>query len=85
MVRAIITFVLAVAIGIMTIWLGSVAVQPVGEHIKDNYDTSDVNGPSTIDEVYDSVFMWGPVVFVGGMGVWVVRWYFRREAIRGPR
>lgn len=69
----------------ITLWVASAALVPVNEHIKDNFDLSRVNGDSTIDEVYDSVFKWTPLIVSFGMGIWMVRWYLRRESIRGPQ
>lgn len=85
MTRGVLTVVLVIAITTIVLFVASVSVEPVGQHVQDNFDTSDVNGSSTIDEVYESVFQWTPLVFVGGFIVWAVRWYIRREATRGPR
>ena len=69
---------------VMYFMVGIPAIEGVGENVK-QYDSIDesFDGSGIIDRIYKAVFMWVPLVFVGGMGVWAVAWYLNRERFSG--
>lgn len=73
----VVAFMLAI-----TQFIGAASVEPVGESLKpyipDSYH-------SVIDSIYDVVFKWSVLIFGGGMLVWAVRWYIRKEQYVGRR
>lgn len=58
------------------------AVEGVGEFVKDQpvLEQSDID---VIDSMYDSLFMWIPLVVLFGMPVWAIVWYIRKQVIIG--
>lgn len=80
--RAVVVLVVVLFSLAMVQLFASAAVEPVGEEVKDwvpdKYD-------STINSVYDAVFKWSILIFGGGMMVWALRWYIRRERFVGRR
>jgi hypothetical protein len=66
--------------------VGIPAIEGVGENVKD-YDSvnSEFDGTGMINNIYKSVFQWVPLIFLGGMMLWAVLWYFQRERFAGYR
>lgn len=63
-------------------FIAASSVEPVGEalepHIPEKYD-------GVIDSIYAVVFKWSVLIFGGGILVWGVRWYIRKERFVGRR
>lgn len=61
-------------------FIAAASVEPVGEslkpHIPGKYH-------SVIDSVYDVVFKWSTLIFGGGMMLYGLRWYIRKERFAG--
>lgn len=85
-VRAIVLVAMSIFAVTILLLLGSGAVQPVGEEVKDfgtNLDA--VNGESTIDSVYDAVFIYVPLMLIGGIILFGSALILFRERFTGRR
>lgn len=84
MVRAVAVVLLVFFTVAITTFVAGVAVEPLGEHIKsyDTIDEGELNGTQVINDTYDALFKWSPLIVMGGMTLWGVVWYVRRERVR---
>lgn len=80
--RAVIVLIIVIFSLAMVQLFASAAVEPVGEEVKEWVPES---YHSVINDVYDVVFKWSILIFGGGMMVWALRWYIRRERFVGRR
>lgn len=85
-VRAIVLVAMTIfATGILLL-LGSGSVQPVGEQVKDTgSNLGTVGGVSIINSVYDSVFIYVPLMLIGGILVFGTALILFRERFTGRR
>lgn len=83
MVRGVVVVVTVFfAVAVVT-FVGGAAIEPVGEHIKtyDEIDENGLSGTSVINDVYQSVFVWAPLIVMGGISLVGLVFYLRRERV----
>ena len=83
-VAAALTAIIVMSIVILAI--GPV-VEGVGEQVKDydEIDQGELEGTSWINSTYDALFIWMPLIVVGGTILGAVAYYWRREPARRVR
>lgn len=72
----------------MVLFVAGASVEPLGEHIKgySSIDEGEMQGTSVINDVYDTVFIYSPLIMIFGIPVvWATAWYLRRERFIGGR
>lgn len=85
-IRAVVLVAMTIFAVAILLLLGTAAIQPVGEDIKDIGDNLDtVNGATTIDSVYDAVFIYVPLMLIGGIVVFGSALILFRERFTGRR
>lgn len=84
--RAVATVIMIALLMIAYFLVGIPAIEGIGEPVKE-YDSVDAefDGSGIIDNIYQSVFLWVPLIFLGGMMIWAVLWYLQRERFAGIR
>lgn len=62
-------------------------IEGIGEEVKtfDSIDDGSMDGTSWINQTYDAIFVWVPLVAIGGMVLAAVVYYWRKEQARGVR
>lgn len=81
--RGVVVVLIAVFTAALALFVAGATIAPVGDHVIEHADTSAIDGESTIQSLYDTVFIWVPLVLIGGMALWAVAWYLRRERFVG--
>lgn len=85
-VRAVVLVAMMIFLAWVYFIVAGAAVDGVGEEIKSQGDNLDVvDGESTIDSVYDSVFKWVPMTFIFGFIVIGAGFVLFRERFVGRR
>lgn len=84
MVRAVIVLIISVFVVLLGLMVGIAAIEPVAEEVK-SFDSVDSQDSSTIDDVQTAVFEYMPLIVIGGLSLWALRWYLRRERFVGRR
>lgn len=82
--RGLVVFFMTVFVVVVMMLVAPPAIEGVGEEVK-QFDSVDQQGVDTIDDMYKAVFVWIPMVFVFGFGVWGVAWYIRENRVIGRR
>jgi len=83
--RGVVVVLITIFVAATAIFVSGAAVEPLGEHIKgyDSIDDGELSGTSVINDVYNVVFKWAPMIIVFGMIGWAVAWYVRKERFVG--
>ena len=82
--RGVVVFFMTLFAVVVMMLFAPPLIEGVGEEVK-GYESVDQQGQDTINDIYTSVFVWIPMVFVFGFGVWGVAWYIRRNKVIGRR
>lgn len=80
--RGVVVFFMTLFAVVVMMLFAPPVIEGVGENVK-TFDSVDQQGQDTINDIYTSVFVWIPMVFVFGFGVWGVAWYIRRNKVIG--
>ena len=78
--RGLITlFFTVMAVVVLVGVVGIPMIEGIGESVK-TYGTIDtIDGESTIDNIYQALFVRVPLILVFGMFAWGCMWYIRRQ------
>jgi hypothetical protein len=83
MVRAVVVIItLIFSMAVVTMIAGA-ALEPLADEVKsyDEIDKGDLNGSSVVDSTLTMLLEYAPVVVIGGMTLWGVVWYLRKERV----
>lgn len=83
--RGVVVVIMTIFVVMLALFVSVATIEPLGEHVKgyDSIDEGALEGTSVVNSVYDGVFKWLPLITIGGMFVWGLRWYIRKERRRG--
>lgn len=83
--RAIAVLFTTVFLAVIMFVVVGAAVEPLGQEFKkyDAIDSGELEGTETIDSTMFMLFVAGPMTLIGGIGIWSIAWYLRRERFRG--
>ena len=78
--RGLITlFFTVLAVVVLVGVVGIPMIEGVGETVKSHTVIDNIDGESTIDNIYQAMFVRVPLILVFGMFAWGCIWYIRRQ------
>lgn len=83
--RGVVVYIVLIMTILLSLFVAVSVIEPVGEHVKgyDEIDEGPLDGTSVINTTYTVLFKWMPLIVLGGMLIWAVRWYLREERFVG--
>ena len=89
--RGVVVVIVTIFAAMGMVFVGGVAIEPVGELVTGDSSASDIDaakevGADGVVQTYREMILVGaPLVLIGGMLVWGVAYYMRRERFVGGR